>query len=136
MTMQVEVVSPERILYEGEADMVVARTVGGGDIAFLTGHAAFLGALEDRVVKVRPPEGDDLLIAVHGGFVSVQNNRVVILSDVAELGHQIDEARARAALENADAALASDPDDEAAAAAKARAETRIAAATSVEVASH
>ena len=45
MPMQVELVSPERVLYEDDADMVIARTVGGGDIAFLTGHAPFLGAL-------------------------------------------------------------------------------------------
>ena len=44
MTLQAEVVSPERILYSGEADMVVARTVAG-EIAFLSNHAPFLGAL-------------------------------------------------------------------------------------------
>ena len=43
--MQVELVSPERILFSGEADMVICRTVDGGDIAFLAGHAPFLGAL-------------------------------------------------------------------------------------------
>ena len=41
MTLQVELVSPEGILFEGEADMVIARTVGGGDIAFLTGHVPY-----------------------------------------------------------------------------------------------
>jgi F-type H+-transporting ATPase subunit epsilon len=40
--MQVELVSPERILYSGEADMVIARTIGGGELAFLTGHAPFV----------------------------------------------------------------------------------------------
>ena len=39
MPLQVELVSPERLLYSGEADQVIARTVGGGDIAFLAGHA-------------------------------------------------------------------------------------------------
>ncbi|HEX2049315.1 MAG TPA: F0F1 ATP synthase subunit epsilon, partial [Actinomycetota bacterium] len=42
MALQVELVSPERILYSGEAEMVVARTVSGGEVAFLTGHAPFL----------------------------------------------------------------------------------------------
>jgi F-type H+-transporting ATPase subunit epsilon len=128
MAMQVEVVSPERILYEGEATMVIARTVGGGDIAFLSDHAPFLGALEDHTVKLRPEEGDDVLVAVHGGFVSVQNNRVVILSDVAELGAQIDADRARAALERAEAGLRDDPDSEECAAAVRRANARIMAA--------
>ena len=43
MTLHVELVSPEQVLYSGDASMVVARTSGGGDIAFLTGHAPFLG---------------------------------------------------------------------------------------------
>ena len=47
MSLQVELVSPERILYSGQADMVIARTVGGGEIAFLTGHAPFVGALDE-----------------------------------------------------------------------------------------
>jgi F-type H+-transporting ATPase subunit epsilon len=58
MTLQVELVSPERILYSGEADMVVCRTVGGGEVAFLTGHAPFLGALETGVVRVKTSGGE------------------------------------------------------------------------------
>ena len=44
-TLRVEVVSPERVLFSGEARQVITRTVGGGEIAFLPGHSAFLGAL-------------------------------------------------------------------------------------------
>jgi F-type H+-transporting ATPase subunit epsilon len=110
--------------------------VGGGDIAFLTNHAAFLGALEDCVVTIRPAEGPDELLAVHGGFVSVQHNRVVLLSDVAEMGSQIDEARARAALERAEAALQADPDDEDALAALTRAQIRLRAVSTAETAGH
>ena len=51
MTLQVELVSPERILYSGEADMVVCRTTDG-DIAFLTDHAPFVGALVEWPVRV------------------------------------------------------------------------------------
>ena len=47
VTMQVELVSPERVLFSGEATMVILRTLGGGDIAFLPGHAPFLGALTE-----------------------------------------------------------------------------------------
>ena len=47
MALEVQLVSPERILYTGEATMVVCRTVGGGDIAFLTGHTSFIGALDE-----------------------------------------------------------------------------------------
>ena len=128
MTLQVEVVSPEQVLWTGEAEMVSARTVGGGDIAFLTGHAPFVGALDIGVVTVRPPEGVDELVAVHGGFVEVSNDRVTLLSDVSELSSQVDVARARAALERAEAALRTSSTDADAAAAKRRAEVRLAVA--------
>src|SRR3954468_15525911 len=100
--MQVELVSPERILYSGEADMVIARTAGG-DIAFLPGHAPFLGALGIGPCRVRPTGGSaDGLAAVHGGYVEFSNDRVTILSDVAELADQIDVERARAAQHRAE----------------------------------
>ena len=100
MSLQVELVSPERILYSGEADMVIART-DGGEIAFLTGHAPFVGTLGIGRVVVRETGGGTTLAAVHGGFVEVKDNRVSILSDVAELADQIDTDRARDALSRA-----------------------------------
>jgi F-type H+-transporting ATPase subunit epsilon len=126
MTLQVELVSPERILFSGEADMVIARTLGGGELAFLTGHAPFVGALDIATVTVRTAEGDQL-VAVHGGFVEVSNDTVTILSDVAELADQIDVDRARAAQERAEQHAAADHDAEADAAVK-RAHVRLAAA--------
>jgi len=116
MTLQVELVSPERILWTGEADMVSARTIGGGDIAFLTGHAPFVGALDIGQVTVRPPSGPDELVAVHGGFIEVSGDRVTILSDVAEVASQIDVDRARRAQERAEQALRGEHDAEAEAA--------------------
>jgi F-type H+-transporting ATPase subunit epsilon len=109
--MQVELVSPERILWTGEADMVIARTTEG-DIAFLANHAPFIGALGIGVVTVEEPGGKQTKIAVHGGFVEVSNNRVTVLSDVAELAGDIDVARAREARERAEAAYRSDPTPE------------------------
>ena len=99
MPLQVELVSPERILYSGEADMVVCRTIDGGEVAFLAGHAPFLGALEISRVKIKGPK--DVVAAVHGGFVHVKNDKVIVLSDVAELSDQIDTARAQRARDNA-----------------------------------
>jgi len=125
VTLHVEVVSPERILWTGDADMVVARTLGGGEIAFLTGHAPFVGALDIGTVKVHAAEGPDELIAVHGGFVEVSHDRVTILSDVAEVASQIDVARAQAAADRAEAALRNENDAEAEAALR-RANVRIA----------
>jgi F-type H+-transporting ATPase subunit epsilon len=116
MALHVEVVSPERILWSGEAEMVQARTVGGGDIAFLGGHAPFVGALEIWKIVIRPVDGTDEEVAVHGGFVEVSNDRVTILSDVAELASQIDQARAERAAEAAEAQMRGEHDTEAEAA--------------------
>ena len=95
MAMHVELVSPERILYSGDAEMVICRTIGGGDIAFLADHAPFLGALDDAVVRIRKTDGEWEDAAVHGGFVHVRDNSVILLSDLAELASQIDFERAR-----------------------------------------
>ena len=126
MSLHVELVSPERILWSGEADMVICRSAGG-DIAFLTGHAPFVGTLEIGVVRIKPTEGgDEIRAAVHGGFVEVKNNRVTVLSDVAELADQIDVARARDALERAERRdRADDLDDAEAEAALRRARARL-----------
>ena len=102
MALQVELVSPERILYSGEAEMVICRTVDGGDVAFLADHAPFLGALEIWSVTVRTVEGDDVVAAVHRGFVHVRESEVILLSDVAELAGDIDVERARRAKEAAE----------------------------------
>jgi F-type H+-transporting ATPase subunit epsilon len=98
--LTVEVVSPERVLYTGEGDMVVCRT-SEGEIAFLAGHVPFLGALGIGVVRVLLPGEGEQAVAVHGGFVEVSNDRVIVLSDVAELAGQIDVERARRAQERA-----------------------------------
>jgi F-type H+-transporting ATPase subunit epsilon len=95
MAMHVELVSPELILYSGEAEMVICRTIGGGDIAFLANHAPFLGALDVAPVRIRKTDGDWEEAAVHGGFVHVRDNSVILLSDLAELASHIDFDRAR-----------------------------------------
>ena len=123
-TLHVQVVSPEQILYEGEGEMVVCRT-DDGDIAFLPGHAPLLGALGVAKVRVILPGEGEYPIAVHGGFVEVSNDRVIVLSDVAELPEQIDIERATAARQRAQAALAADGDDEFAMGALARAGLRL-----------
>lgn len=106
MPLDVELVSPERILFSGEAEMVVCRT-SDGEVAFLTGHAPFLGALGIGIVRVHQGGGDSVRAAVHGGFVQVKDNKVIVLSDVAELPDQIDASRARESLEDAQRKLAS-----------------------------
>ena len=125
--MTVEVVSPEDVLFSGEATQVITRTVGGGEIAFLAGHAPFLGALQENHTRVFLVDGTVEDIAVHGGFVEVSNNKVSILSDTAELGSAIDVERARTAKERAEEQLRREHDGEAISA-LARAQARLNAA--------
>jgi F-type H+-transporting ATPase subunit epsilon len=121
----VEVVSPESVSYTGEAEMVIARTVGGGDISFQTGHIPFIGNLAVWSVDVVKESGERDTFAVHRGFVQVSGTQVTILSDVSEAKTQIDVSRAEAARDAAQAALSADADDEAAAADLGRAVLRL-----------
>jgi F-type H+-transporting ATPase subunit epsilon len=112
VTMRVDVVSPERILFSGEATMVVTRTMGGGDIAFMPGHAPFLAALIESHTRLFLADGSVQNVAVHGGFVEVGPKGVSILTDVAELGEEIDVTRAERARDAAESALAHEHDAE------------------------
>ena len=110
MALEVELVSPERIAYSGEARMVICRTTTG-DIAFLPGHIPFIGVLATHPVRLQLEDGSEKVIAVHQGFVEVSppdeqgNTRVTILSDVAEMAADIDVDRARTAKERAEVRL-------------------------------
>ncbi|MFK8024946.1 MAG: ATP synthase F1 subunit epsilon [Ilumatobacter sp.] len=99
---QVDVVSPEKVLFSGEANMVVTRTLGGGEIAFQAGHQPFVGALVENHTKIYLVDGTVQDVAVHRGFVEVSSGEVTkvsVLTDVAELSADIDVERAKAALE-------------------------------------
>lgn len=117
---QVEIVAVEHKVWSGEATMVVAKTTEG-EIGVLPGHAPLLGQLETgSVVTVQTGSGSDVVIAAHGGFLSVTDAGVQVLADVAELAEDIDAERARRALDTARGG-----DDEVAAAAAARATARL-----------
>ena len=128
MTFQIELVSPEAITYQGEADMVIARTVGGGDIAFQPGHVPFIGVLAVWSVDVVRSDGDRDTFAVHRGFVQVAGTKISILSDVSEAAGDIDVERVRVAKAAAESALAADKADADAAGALSRAAVRLAVA--------
>ena len=134
MALQVELVSPEAVIYTGEATMVLARTPDG-DIAFQSGHVPFIGTLAGRgPVKIFLVEGGVKQVAVHSGFVQVANDVVSILSDVAELPETIDARRAEAARDRARLARATNANDEVARAALDRAELRLSVAASASAA--
>jgi F-type H+-transporting ATPase subunit epsilon len=103
----VELVTPERVLFSGEADFVVLRS-DGGEIMFLPHHADFVGAVDICVVRIAVVEGGEgesgeVRAAMAGGFVHVADNTVTVLAGIAELADDIDVARARQALDAAEA---------------------------------
>ncbi|HVB06271.1 MAG TPA: ATP synthase F1 subunit epsilon [Acidimicrobiales bacterium] len=107
----VELVTPERVLFSGEADEVSLRT-DVGEIAFLAHHEDFVGAVDISLCTIDElsssgEEATPRRCAVHGGFVYVSDNAVTILAGVAELGEEIDVERARAALQRAEQEVAS-----------------------------
>jgi F-type H+-transporting ATPase subunit epsilon len=98
--LHVELVSVEREVWSGEAHQVTARTTEG-EIGVLPGHAPLLGQLADGGTVRIFQSGGEVVAAVHGGFLSVTDEGVTVLAEVAELGEDIDTGRARAALERA-----------------------------------
>ena len=123
MAFQVSVVTPERVLFDGEANIVIARGVEG-EVGIQTGHAPMLLALDIGTLFVREPDGTETRAAVHGGFLDVRNDVCTVLADAAELPDQVDVDRARRAEERARRRL-QEVDDAEARAALQRAVVRI-----------
>ncbi len=98
--LQVELVAADRTVWSGQATMVIARTTEG-DVGVMRNHAPLLSLLVPGVVEIRAVDGEDHVASVDGGFLSVANNRVSILSEHTALSHEIDVERARADLEAA-----------------------------------
>ena len=124
--MQVELVSADRLVWSGEAKMVIARTTEG-DVGILPNHAPMLSTMVHGIVDVTTADHESWIAAVDAGFLSVANNRISILAEHAEMSHDIDLEKARTELERCKSEGA--VDDEALAAAEAAwAEARVRAA--------
>jgi F-type H+-transporting ATPase subunit epsilon len=122
--LHVEVVSPERQVWAGEAEQVVAKTLEG-EIGILPNHVPVLSSLVDgSVVRIKTGDGE-VAAAIGSGFLSVTAERVAVLAEMAELGYEVDTAAAR---QDLDRAAASAGDDPAAAVAERRARARLRAA--------
>ena len=78
--LTVEVVSPEKRVWSGEATSVSARTVDG-DIGILVNHIPLLGVLVPGVVSIKSADGSKTDFNMAGGFISVNKNRVAILGE-------------------------------------------------------
>jgi F-type H+-transporting ATPase subunit epsilon len=101
--MQVEVVSADRVVWSGQSTNIIAKTVDG-EIGILAGHSPVLGVLEPSAVVIFCEDGKREVVAVDGGFISVAQGRVSILSEYARLAsevtvrdaeHELSEAQAK-----------------------------------------
>lgn len=101
--LRVFVVSPEREVFSGEAEMVVAKGVDG-DVGILPGHAPMLIALTIHPVRVVEEQGREQVVLVDGGFLHVtpgpEETRVDVLAEHAELASEIDAAAAKSRAED------------------------------------
>ena len=108
--LEVALVAAERTVWQGQAKIVIARTTDG-DVGILPGHAPLLGLLQGGTVQVRTVDDEYFVAAAPDGFISVANDRVSILAENAEMGHDIDLEEARRELEQALAAGLADADE-------------------------
>lgn len=95
----VELVSVERMLWSGKASIVTAQTVEG-EIGVLPGHEPLLAQLVDNgVVTIRPVDGDKLVAAVQGGFLSISKEKVTILAEYAIWADEVNTAESESLLQ-------------------------------------
>ena len=93
--MDVDIVAVEREIWSGKGTFVFTRTTSG-EIGILPRHIPMVAQLvDDAMVRVEREDGDDLRIAVDGGFMSVTDEGVIILAESAEFDSEIDADRAR-----------------------------------------
>ncbi len=104
MPMMLEIITAERQVYSGEVDMVIAPGFDG-QLGILPKHAPLMTMLKPGELTVRK-DGEDIYVAVSGGFMEVLGNRVSVLADACERSDEIDEARAQEAVQRAQDRLA------------------------------
>jgi F-type H+-transporting ATPase subunit epsilon len=101
--LQLEIVSPERLAYTDEVDMVVVPGIDG-ELGILPHHTRLISALGVGELRIKKG-GTEQSMLISGGFVEVRPDKVIVLADLAEHSEEIDEARAIEARRQAEAEL-------------------------------
>ncbi|HLT59958.1 MAG TPA: F0F1 ATP synthase subunit epsilon [Microlunatus sp.] len=109
--LQVEVVSADEVVWSGQSTMIVAKTVEG-DIGILPGHAPVLAVLAPGGVEIVTTAGTREVVAVDGGFLSVAQGRVSVLSEYARMADEISLDQAERELADAQARLDAGEDND------------------------
>jgi len=107
MSIRCEIVSQDRMVWEGEADIVVVPGEAG-EMGILPNHAPLLSTLKFGFLKVRS-KGMEEVFTIAGGVIEVQPNLITVLADSAENVEEIDVARAEAAKRRAEEILKQGP---------------------------
>lgn len=102
--MRVEVVAADRVVWSGRSSNIIAKTVEG-DIGILPNHEPVLAVLEPSAVVIFSEDGHREIVAVDGGFISVSQGRVSILSEYARMAGEISVAQAEKELAEAQRVL-------------------------------
>ncbi len=105
MPMRLEVLTAEGVLFDGDVDSVVAPG-SEGELGILPHHAALMTMLQPGELRYRTA-GSERYLAVHGGFMEVRGDHVVVLADAAEHVDAINEARAEEAVRRAQERISS-----------------------------
>lgn len=87
-SLNVSIVTPDGPVYEGVAQMVIARTKAG-ELGILPGHVPLVAPLKIDIVRLKVESGEEW-VAVNGGFMEVNGEEVNILADTAEREQDID----------------------------------------------
>ena len=98
-TIKLEIVSPDRVVYAADIDMLIARSTGG-EIGILPKHIPLVTGLEPHAMKIHV-DAKEQLIAVAGGFMEVEPEKITVLATAAEEPIDIDVNRAQRAYERA-----------------------------------
>ena len=92
-TIKLEVVSPDKMVYSEDISMLIVRSTAG-DLGIMPKHAPLVAGLVPQAMRIKK-EGTEELIAVAGGFVEVQPEKITVLASAAETKADIDAARAQ-----------------------------------------
>lgn len=109
--MQVEVVSSEQNIYSGEASFVVVPTVQG-ELGIYPRHEPIMSLVRPGALRLTVPgEAEEVLVAVSGGVLEVQPDKITVLADVAVRSTEMDQARAEEAKKAAEVGVSAAKDD-------------------------
>ena len=102
---EVEIITPDRIFYKGEAAMIEFNTAAG-EIGVYKKHIPTTTVLAPGIVRIKNDGEEDVVAAVHSGFAEILPDKVTLLAEIAEWPDEIDKSRAEAAKYRAEERLA------------------------------